>query len=305
MSRLFAGAALALLLACGDVGTNPTDPNEGIGKVGEWVESGFRIRTYSMVKSSGYTAGVPAPLLLLFHGAGGTGGGLRLLTGLYGAQDAADSGGFVLVYPDGVGNSWAAQCNCTVADWAGDVDDVRFVQTLLRQLVDSLSIDTTRIYVAGYSQGALLAQLLACRLADRLAGAGSVAATMAKQVANRCTPARAVPFIFFQGTADSIFPWNGDSRFLTAAGTVSKWASLDGCTGPPTLGAMPDTANDGTTVATEIHASCAGGAEVMFYAVTGGGHTWPGATGSFPAFTGPVSRDISANRLLVEFFTRH
>ena len=86
---------------------------------------------------------------------------------------------------------------------------------------------------------------------------------------------------------------------------MGQWVARDGCSGPAATGNEPDTANDGTTVAHEIHAACNGGAEVTLYAVAGGGHTWPGAPGSFPAGAGRVSRDISANRLLIDFFTRH
>jgi len=299
----FVSLAVALAGCMGGV-TNPPDPYEGIGVVGQWVESDYRVRTYLMITSSRVVPGVPAPLLILFHGAGDNAAGFRTRIGALGAQDLADSNGFIVAYPDGVGHSWGAQCGCTNAD-AGGVDDVKFARTLIRQLIDSLDIDSTRIYVAGYSEGALLSQLLACRLADRVAGAGSIAATMSRRVAGSCAPARPVPIVFFQGTADSLFRWGGDNTFFSAAGTVAEWTARDGCSGAPAISALPDTAADGTTVSLETHTACAASAEVDLYTVTGGGHTWPGAPGSFPAFLGVVSRDISANRLLIEFFGRH
>jgi len=309
MKQLLSGIRFAAIagLAAGGCGKDPTssvDPAEGTGVVGESVRSNYRIRTYSLIKPATYDGTVPAPLLILFHGAGDTGAQFRLRTGLYGSADTAGRAGFILVYPDGVNGSWAVGCNCTDADGLG-IDDVRFVRTLLAQLSAGLAIDASRIYVAGYSEGAMLAHRLACELSDRLAGAASVAATMVQRVADRCGPQGAVPFVFFHGTADLLFPWDGGGGWLSVPATIGKWTALDGCTGPPVLGMEPDRENDGTLVRTERYAACRAGAEVMLYAVEGGGHTWPGALGSFPAFAGVLSRDISANEILVGFFARH
>lgn len=309
MKRLLSGIRLAAVATFAAAGcwqdtTSAGDPAEGTGVVGEWVRSNYRIRTYALIKPVTYDGTVPAPLLILFHGAGDTGAQFRLRIGLYGSADTAGLAGLILVYPDGVNGSWAVGCDCTDADKLG-IDDVRFVRTLIDQLSSGLAIDANRIFVAGYSEGAMLAHRLACELSDRLAGAASVAATMVQRVADRCRPQRAIPFVFFQGTADPLFPWEGGGGWLSVPATIGKWTALDGCTGQPVLGTEPDRENDGTLVRTERYAACSSGAEVILYAVEGGGHTWPGALGAFPAFTGVVSRDVSANAVLVDFFARH
>lgn len=46
-------------------------------------------------------------------------------------------------------------------------------------------------------------------------------------------------------------------------------------------------------------------AEVVFYTVTGGGHTWPGGKPLPARITGTTTRDIDATRLMWTFFQQH
>jgi poly(3-hydroxybutyrate) depolymerase len=47
-------------------------------------------------------------------------------------------------------------------------------------------------------------------------------------------------------------------------------------------------------------------AEVLFFRIADGGHTWPnGSPNLTTAGFGVVSRDVDANREMLEFFARH
>ena len=46
-------------------------------------------------------------------------------------------------------------------------------------------------------------------------------------------------------------------------------------------------------------------ADVVFYTVTGGGHTWPGGKPMAEFITGKTTRDINATRLMWNFFVEH
>jgi polyhydroxybutyrate depolymerase len=49
----------------------------------------------------------------------------------------------------------------------------------------------------------------------------------------------------------------------------------------------------------------ASNAEVVFYTVAGGGHTWPGG-GEMPVFfAGLTTHDVDATRLMWDFFQHH
>jgi poly(3-hydroxybutyrate) depolymerase len=55
-------------------------------------------------------------VVLVLHGGGGDGSGMRRLSGF---DAAADRYGFVAVYPDGYRRSWADGCGASAADRAG------------------------------------------------------------------------------------------------------------------------------------------------------------------------------------------
>lgn len=55
------------------------------------------------------------------------------------------------------------------------VDDVQFVRDTLARLAAHWRIDSHRIYVAGFSNGAMMTHRLASEMSDVLAGAAEVA----------------------------------------------------------------------------------------------------------------------------------
>lgn len=94
------------------------------------------------------------------------------------------------------------------------MDDVGFIRELIDRLQRRYTIDGNRTYVAGYSNGAMMAYCLAAELSDRIAAAAAVAGT----IGGRATPdsplitirepAQPVSIIVFHGTSDAL-PYNG------------------------------------------------------------------------------------------------
>jgi predicted esterase len=103
------------------------------------IESGRDGRLYV---PPGLTTGVPAPLILLLHGASGT--GQSMLAAL---QKYADQVGAVLLCPDSRGFTWDA------IQYAY-ADDVEFINSALHITFDKCNIDPLRIGIAGFSDGA-------------------------------------------------------------------------------------------------------------------------------------------------------
>jgi len=292
-----AGLALAVGAATGCGGhQNPsaaeapetTDLSEGEGALGEWVSSGGLQRTYSLWVPSSYDGSRPYPLVLAFHGAGGNGGVAQHV----GLDRAAERAGFILAAPDGVRGSWALGCGgCTIADQMG-IDDVRFVGTLVTHLTRHLSVDRDRVFAAGLSDGGTFSNRLACEYP--LAGAAVVAGALFNPAL--CRPVRPVSLVAFHGTEDSIIP------FSQGATPARIWADLDGCGPDPTITPLPDLEDDGTTVTRYDYPACRNGTEVVFFAVNGGIHSWPGAPSSQQR---GQTRDIEASEEIVDFFSRH
>ena len=91
------------------------------------------------------TASAPLPLIVLLHGAGGSGAGVLRRLG-----SAADESGVAVLAPDSRDSSWDA-----IRDDFGP--DVRFLNRALDRVFDTLAVDPARVSVGGFSDGATYA----------------------------------------------------------------------------------------------------------------------------------------------------
>jgi polyhydroxybutyrate depolymerase len=256
-------AALLFLVAYGGV---PASALPGGDAPGELMVGGLP-RTYQVHVPAGLAQ--PAGLVINLHGAGATGNGQAALTN-YNA--IADQHGFVVAYPDGIDFSWADGRGASIPDREG-VDDVGFLAALIDRLTREYGIAPGRVFATGMSAGAFMATRLACERADIVAAIAPVAGTLGS--AFPCAPSRPVSVMQVHGNADPVVPFGGGamlgrggySDIVAAPAMAQRWRELDGCPGAVedvVAGAHRSTA-----------AGCAGGSEVVFVQVDGGGHTWP------------------------------
>ncbi|HJU86656.1 MAG TPA: PHB depolymerase family esterase [Gemmatimonadota bacterium] len=307
--------ATALVPGCdsgsgGPVAPTP-DPIPGPGDFTRTIFSGGLQRSYLLHVPSGWTADSKLPLVLAFHGVQSDPVHLRNVSGL---DDVADRSGVVIAYPAAALGDWNTGClQCGSNAVVEEIDDLGFVSDLVEQLAADAGIDRRRVYVIGISNGALFVHRLACAAQGIVAAAASVAATL---IAPEYVPAcggGTLPMLFFHGSDDTFFPPEGrfagntvlSVRLLSIGESVDSWADRDGCEGTPRITALPDAEEDGTTVVRTAHADCEAGAVVVYYAVAGGGHTWPGSRVPSGAPLGRTSRDVSASAVAVDFFLDH
>ena len=242
------------------------------------LDFGGLTRTYTVHTPVGVSH--PAGLVVSLHGVGGTGRGMESATH---NDAAADEHGFVVVYPDGVDNSWADGRGATEADARG-VDDVGFITALVSKLVNQYGIDPGHVFATGMSDGAFMTNRLACDRADVFAAIAPVSGTLGVNVP--CAPSRPVAVMEAHGTADQRVPFNGGrvvgkagpSTVVAAPAMANRWRDADGCQGTPAEDTLP-----GTEVHRFTSASCAAGTAVVFVQIDGGEHTWPGGARGFDA----------------------
>lgn len=298
--------ALGFLLASCS-GTEPVGydfmKEDGEGELGIWVHSGLYNRLYEVHTPPGVTAAQRRPLIVFLHGAGGTGPSFRRLVR---ADAATDAAAFITVWPSGMEGTWTVGCttDCTAAE-ALRADDVSFLKTLVRVLAAELPVDTTRVYLLGFSQGGSLAQYFACRSDLPPAGIGMVGALLYKAAAQGCAPRKAFPVGIVHGDADPIALYTGfgpGSAVMSVPETVDEWRRLMGCASEPSREFRPDTAGDFTAASIYRFPGCRPGSAVVHYQVHGGGHTWPGNTGSWSLLAGPRSRNLDATAEFLELF---
>ncbi len=260
-------------------------------------------------------SGVKPPLLLILHGGGGTGRGIERHVGTS-INGFAGRDGWLVAYPDALHRHWNdGRDDTTSRSHREHVDDVGFIRVLIDRLVVEYDADPGRVFVAGISNGGMMACRLACECSDRITAIGVVASSFPKALVGTCRPVRPVSAIFLCGTADPLVPYAGGfvkagrktrGEVIGVREAVDLFARLAACTGRP--GApepLPDlNTEDGCRVTRETWDRGAGGARVVLYEIAGGGHTWPGGRAYLPKFlVGPVCRDLDGSAILRDFFT--
>ncbi|WP_312976055.1 PHB depolymerase family esterase [Corynebacterium sp.] len=153
------------------------------------------------------------PVVLVVHGTGDTGDGIRSGIG-EDLEREADEHGFVIAYIDGHENNWN-ECRAE-GEWAAkekDLDDVG----LMRHVVDRIhhdlgadTVDVSRTFAVGFSSGGHMVQRLAYEAPDLVTGIASVNANVPADDNNACTDSgEPVPAIFIQGREDPMNPFDG------------------------------------------------------------------------------------------------
>ena len=274
------------------------------------IVSGGLERTYSVHVSSSYDRSIPTPLVIVLHGGGGTGQGMVKLTGFNAVADRENS---IIAYPDGFEKHWNDGRGIQWQSHIENTDDVGFISALIDHLSDELNIDARKIYVTGISNGGMMSHRLGCELSQRIAAISPVASNIPVNQASVWSPSRPVPVLIINGTDDPLVPWDGGEIrlgrntfgvVLSVADTVKFWVEKDQCASSPVITQLPDKdPYDGTEVRKEVYGGCEGGAEVVLYAIEGGGHTWPGGLQYLPeSVIGRTSREFKASEVIWQFF---
>jgi polyhydroxybutyrate depolymerase len=209
------------------------------------------------------TAGPGAPLVVVLHGAGGSGADVRANLGWDGLADRA---GFVVAYPDGLDRTWNAGGCCGPAR-DRRVDDVGFLDALAAAV--RRDAGTGPVHAVGFSNGAMLAYAWACARPGALAGIGPVAGARVVD----CPAPAPLTVVAVHGTADERVPIAGGrgpsgADFPSLDASLAPFRAAAGCAAATAVPAPPARVDDRT---------CAGGQRVVSAVVDGLPHTWPGA----------------------------
>ncbi len=218
-----------------------------------------------------------APVVLVFHGSGMTGEGMRSATERSFDQ-LADRKGFLLVYPNGYQNTWN-DCRKAVNLPAkiDGVDDVSFVRALIAQLRADYSIDPARVYAMGFSNGAHFVYRLAVEAPDALAAVAAISANFSTDENSDCRPVgKPIPIMILLGTADPLNPYHGGLAYRgatvrSAEATAEYFARLNGQTQPPRTTHLETT----PLTVDRLVWDAPGKPEVVLVSINGGVHEVP------------------------------
>lgn len=248
-------------------------------------------RTYDIYLPAGYSASGKYPLVVSLH-PGLSNSANHAAAARW--QEVGDTANFISVYPNAIkpsalspGGIWNAYEQPSAVD---EMDDVGFLNTMLNVLTAQYSIDTCRMYLSGFSSGAMMTYRMACDFTHRFAAiaplsggwaygtdgfcddgncngdpAGNCGWNMAYV---NCQPDKRIPVIFMKGSLEQ-------DNLPTCRGTTDSlnkifWSNYLMCALPIT-----DTVVVASkSVVRERYFDCADNTTFQFLTVLGNSHTW-------------------------------
>ena len=204
------------------------------------------------------------PVIIQFHGGTETAQDAYYTGGLY---STAEIEGILMVYPQAetsTGSVW----NTLHSEEGNKVsaDDFGFVEAIINRLAQDSRIDTSRIYVVGYSNGAAMAYQIACHLNYLVAGFVVHSGNFPLEDNYPCNITHETPGLIFNGTSDTIRPLEGIPTYAISVRDGAEWWSTQN----NSIG-VRTTQEEG--IERTIYTS-ASGMEVQLFIIEGGGHEW-------------------------------
>ncbi len=266
-----------------------------------------------------------APVVLLLHG------GRQSMRRLFSSgavatkewADLAEAERFLLGVPNGTGatgdtrgdrQSWN-DGRIVDSPVEPEVDDVGFIKSLLDRIDQAYSIDGSRTYVTGASNGGMMTFRLLMEAPDRFAAGAAFIANLPEAGPAIRKPALPTPLMIANGTKDPVVKWDGGEILKghgfvrSAEATVAWWVDANHARAEnPGIEYLPDTdPTDPCRVLRTTYPARENGAPVVFYALEGGGHVMPSTKHEIPDDfpTRPVCRDVDGARLAWDFMKNH
>ena len=209
---------------------------------------------YVLAVPKTYASTTKYPLIVVLHGDGGDGSGMRN----YHPLDSETGSDAIVVYPSGAGSTWDQG---TAFD---SNPDQQYVEALINELKGKYSVD--RVFGVGWSAGGFLVNILACRRAGIfnaiVSHAGGQPYTEPKDSNgyNICVGNPKYAALVTHGANDgTVDPSSGDYD-------AQFWAHANGCDQDPAM------RTDVAPSPCKAHAGCPAGKPVEFCLIPGNGH---------------------------------
>lgn len=235
------------------------------------------VRRYLMYLPQGFDPAENLPVMMWFHGGGGTANeGLNFELDF---RSLADAQRFIAVYPEAFPDTVEA-CRCWGYDFQdgennGNYEkDLAFTSAIIEDLVANQNADRNRIYAGGYSMGASFVWDLACARSDEIAAIAPVAANMYMWTYENCDAAAPVAVCHILGTNDDYAPYNGSVWSPSVANQNAFWVAKNGADPDP------ETSSIGGGVTRYTWAPGEGCHGVQHFRRQGGGHDVPNFAGT-------------------------
>ncbi|WP_130803446.1 alpha/beta hydrolase family esterase [Acinetobacter ihumii] len=231
-------------------------------------------RTYQIYEPASSSTIHNLPVVIALHGGGGNASQMMKRW-----QTMAEQQDFILIAPQGIGanarmGTWNAQGCCGEA-MKKKVNDLEFVQQILKDVSRNTPIDHNKIYMVGFSNGGMLAHQLAISMGSQLAAVAVVSGAL---FGNETAAKSPVPILMIHGEQDSVVPFHGGmspthfvaraqkQSFQSVTYAMNYWKTNNQCQGNMLVQ---------KTAMLRIEKGLNCKADVVLYDVTQGQHVWP------------------------------
>lgn len=256
-------------------------PSAAPGVSEQQFSSGGLQRTYRLFVPPGYDGTAALPLVLDLHGSGGTAAG-QAGTSRFEALAAREGFLVATLQAAGSGNRW----NVPITE--DRPDDVAYVSDVIDHVAARACTELARVYATGFSGGARMSSLLACRLNERIA---AIAPMAGLRWPAPCA-GRAIPVLTLHGLADPQNTYDGHVEgrggewIESVPEALAGWAQYNGCNPEVALEDPPG------PLSTLRYDGCRDGAEVRLIRIDGLRHQW-------------ARDEVDATSVMWDFFRSH
>jgi poly(3-hydroxybutyrate) depolymerase len=149
-------------------------------------------------------------------------------------ESIADTAKFVVVYPNGVNNSWDL----------GGTSDTNFLLAIIDTMANRYKIDRNRVYLSGFSMGGMMTYYAATKIANKIAAFAPVSAYL--MGGPNTGSSRPIPIIHTHGTTDDVVVYSG------VQASINAWVTRNGCSTTAVV-TSPYPTNKPTSVCTKYY----------------------------------------------------
>ena len=188
-------------------------------------------RFYYLYKPSNLDTNSSVAVLFALHGYGSSAMTHFNYTNY---EPIANGNNFIVVYPQGT-TSNGLNTHWNNGGWTSKstAKDIEFIDTVIDYLKVKISIDETRVYSSGMSNGGYMSYHLACNLDNTFAAIVSVTGSMTNDTYDNCYPSHPIAAMQIHGVQDTTVPYLGSGWSKSIDDVIDYWVTYNSCSNEP------------------------------------------------------------------------